>query len=901
MRSTAQELGTVELLQRVLADIQKHADLRQFVLRLVPQAHEQLMRADEDLRAARAINPFYVLASTLNVVGKLPEVHHDVGASWLAIAETIVPLLPPTARSRLEPFVKSAQLSLGPRPPAPGGLEPPPAGPPSGGEADDRHAQGANVTPFDGQELLSDLAEGGETSLPNQPKGPSRLDDIVGVWVGQHELGAPSRVTDFVLHAHRSLARHRWPVPEDVFHEDADALKAIFSSTSLSAEPWAVSELQRQVRAVLFRPVNLEVMAPDARLNWLTNWYLDWWLLQIWKNHQQPERLSACGYVVNNFIANRYDDEQTEVLDKSCRLVMQTVAEFPLSLIDPEVEFVRGWLANATGTYLLYFGPEPVLPSRVRVERTTPRLSSGRLMARGEWARELLGRWSGTEHRTGAALALARLCGWREDRLQALLDDGRDALRLSRAESELWLEAGGEALENRHRIHFGGSANSFDARDVEEARAAVASTFQQAGVHGSIQLVSQDDAAFNGTTFLATGHRGPLGVVKIVSLEDALRERVGFDSYGSSLPTGFRPNQVVVSNVTMGHHQARRECVVYSEYAFLSREQLVPFQEWCTKAEPEVLCGFLEGLFANALRDWYGRLQRNVRDFRLQYSIYRPFIPRSYAGVGGDREAELERLRQALPESLFSWPAGELVRVTDADGVSVGPPMDLALGDVNPVWLAYALSSDEFLRRRSNAWSLLTHEFFEAPVHGDLHARNILCAMNVETNSTRAVLVDFETTHVGHILKDLARLEVSLLLEVNAWDQSDARLVVQCLESRYSAEGVEGSALANRLAAGCRKIRELVARMSLPIWPTPEVEYELALLGTVLQVCRYTYPSEAVGNRALALTLAAKLATSVWTGMSDEGARPTGMTTRQPSLLTPSAWHDVGAPPPGSN
>src|SRR5207245_5809014 len=66
-----------------------------------------------------------------------------------------------------------------------------------------------------------------------------------------------------------------------------------------------------------------------------------------------------------------------------------------------------------------------------------------------------------------------------------------------------------------------------------------------------------------------------------------------------------------------------------------------------------------------------------------------------------------------------------------------------------------------------SAYSTLT-----AICHGDLHGDNILCS-SVEAGVPRPVLVDFETTHDGHICRDFARLEVAILCQCFTWATPD--------------------------------------------------------------------------------------------------------------------------------
>jgi thiamine kinase-like enzyme len=145
--------------------------------------------------------------------------------------------------------------------------------------------------------------------------------------------------------------------------------------------------------------------------------------------------------------------------------------------------------------------------------------------------------------------------------------------------------------------------------------------------------------------------------------------------------------------------------------------------------------------------------------------------------------------------------------------------------------------------------------------HGDLHCDNILCASSTPEVSPRTVLIDFESAHEGHVCKDVARLEASLLVQVFEWDV-DARLDAV---SAWFAESVRpGNLFApmpstsegtepHLVTLAARELRWVAQQCGQGLWPIKEDEYLLALFASLLPIVRWTTVS--ASQRKLALVL----------------------------------------------
>lgn len=151
--------------------------------------------------------------------------------------------------------------------------------------------------------------------------------------------------------------------------------------------------------------------------------------------------------------------------------------------------------------------------------------------------------------------------------------------------------------------------------------------------------------------------------------------------------------------------------------------------------------------------------------------------------------------------------------------------------------------------------------------HGDLHLENVLCASGL-SEGPRTVLIDFESAHMGHLCKDFARLEASLLCQSFEWSETDLQAIyswfVQGIckpDALFGARPIGESGPGYTATAAVCHLRGLTSRCGQGLWPVREDEYLLALFGAFLPIVRYGTASMA--HRRLALRLSVALSTEL--------------------------------------
>jgi len=194
---------------------------------------------------------------------------------------------------------------------------------------------------------------------------------------------------------------------------------------------------------------------------------------------------------------------------------------------------------------------------------------------------------------------------------------------------------------------------------------------------------------------------------------------------------------------------------------------------------------------------------------------------------------------------------------------------------INPLWCVREIAGigeglfDDRIYAVENplsAFSTLT-----AICHGDLHGDNILCS-SLETGVPRPVLVDFETTHDGHICRDFARLEAAILCQSFSWSTVELTEVAKWFDESLTGDVYHPPKSANssdaiqRAVTGVGKLRSISAGCGQQLWPLTNEEYKLALLAALLPIVRYD--GLQISNRVLALVLSSCVASSLTTDFS---------------------------------
>ena len=155
--------------------------------------------------------------------------------------------------------------------------------------------------------------------------------------------------------------------------------------------------------------------------------------------------------------------------------------------------------------------------------------------------------------------------------------------------------------------------------------------------------------------------------------------------------------------------------------------------------------------------------------------------------------------------------------------------------------------------------------------HGDLHVENLLCVGGSEGRLPRLVVIDFDRVVEGHVCRDMARLEASLLLEAHSWNPDEASQLLD-----WFAHGLRNGVFdpapletdrspVAKITAGVAALRRLVGGCGQQHWPIEDEEYLLALIAGLLPVARYErgLVARSPVNRALALGLASLGATAL--------------------------------------
>ena len=143
-----------------------------------------------------------------------------------------------------------------------------------------------------------------------------------------------------------------------------------------------------------------------------------------------------------------------------------------------------------------------------------------------------------------------------------------------------------------------------------------------------------------------------------------------------------------------------------------------------------------------------------------------------------------QAINSLFDDSLRGW------RI-QADKVKKNPAIELNQGDklvFDPVKCKAEISGMAFEigakkspdKLLEDIYQLPVMDFYETPIHGDLHSKNVL------VRNTEAILIDFERTRRGPLLSDIASLEVSLVFDTAEGDTKEGWR--KLIDSLYSEE-----------------------------------------------------------------------------------------------------------------
>lgn len=607
--------------------------------------------------------------------------------------------------------------------------------------------------------------------------------------------------------------------------------------------------------------------------------------------------IDLMGYVGAILMDRRYSDVDRDLL-LDCAEAQVRLAHDLAAVVFARFPFLPTWTLAAVGTYLLLAGPDPASPSDSYYdERIVSALPMpGRGLQRAErqaWAEILLGAWQpSAEDALAASHALASVSGWDSARgrwlINLIYDRSRDDQRdLSRA---YWLAAHDDLLERTRRVRIAtnpwGTQGTGAARDsmitTDETgrfrvpdsvlRAAAAQGLREgevATVHGKV---------FQGRrvpTYLLSNRFGPYAILKLDHREKVVREMAHFDQFARRLHQSHRPSECRAHPMDLYLGESGEALrAIETAYVFEQHDEPLTLREWIIRNDGQEAPELLKEFLLEALRPWLAHVRRDRVDLRLEYPVFRPAIVDGRQAPGSWAGTELERLETAEPcEGLAVTPrrsGRDCPWLEDLPGTgalaALGTP-------VNPLWFAAEIAEigtgaltgvidarDISLRDVDTLVSLC---------HGDLHLDNVLCA-TARRGRPNVVLIDFESAHHGHVCKDIARLEASLLCQLATLGvEAEERVMLWFIDSTSDAGAVfrprepGDDGLVGRMLAAVRVLREVIAGCGQGHWPIRYDEYLLALVGALLPMARYTTLTPV--QRRMALVLSTAAATRVTT------------------------------------
>ncbi|MFI8421874.1 phosphotransferase [Streptomyces sp. NPDC085479] len=748
-----------------------------------------------------------------------------------------------------------------------------------------------------------------DTLLGDWRSGPPD-DDTVRRLVA--ELGA--RITElFGKHA---------PVSSEsllpVLDEDLQELPALLALVSVPGDDaQALHQRAKDARStcrsemISYAKGDTVVDVRILRRHWLASALWNYAVEGHWHSSSYQTLADILGYLQLIQISYRYHEAKREqLLDVTETAVLLALGE----LRDPElnrVQYVYSWLRHAIGIHLLVGGPDPTAPKELRFNELIQdsRFSDRHIYAE-YWAVRVLNRWTEeNRHRSSVALTLLKLSGWKVDRLDRLLDllysstgyyADTGTPEEQQAAHAFWRKAGRDMLATIRMVRV--------ARNPWESGSATATGFlsmgdQDASVQVSNRLLQGiaaelapgpqgtmvQGALFAGRpvpTFLALDSFGPVGVLKIDEVAKVRREKENFDRFAEAyLRPVYRASKCVVGSTTIANSSnGDLYQGIFTSYVFRHRDEPKTLRDWVRTANPDALQPVIEEVFMDALGPWLSQAQRTIGDLRGEYPALRPvaFELTSYA-PGKNVESELEHFR--LPEVAetfgidggLPWQHRTLEYLLGNSALGSSPfAADPAYKSVtNPLWLVAHMAetgkrdpgTEDLFERLlyDRQYGVTTASYLTCICHGDLHGENVL-ASGPDGGRPDLYVIDFETTHQGHICKDFARLESALWSRTFSWNQRQLQQV-----RSWFVGSLRGTSMwepdipedtdpdVRRVLLCIAKLRAILKGCEQKNWPFGEAEYQWALLASLLPFARYR-DHEAQVNRHLPFLLAADVA-----------------------------------------
>lgn len=759
--------------------------------------------------------------------------------------------------------------------------------PPTG---DDTPIQSHQASP----EVVDDLSSSGHSPLPG-----ARPSTVVVKWdaaLARWKESSNGHLLVETFDEFSAFARSLFSrVTEAASHldpylrEDITTLRVELDGIRRPDNPSDVLDRATEARRLCFDDV-ATTDEQTVRRRWLVAacWNFSLWRGSGWATNRPQVVIDLLGYVQSFQLYRRYRDDSRELLIAATELAVLLATDELPPLVYERFDFLNRWVCHSAGTFLLLSGPDPIAASLSRYDaRIGPH-------DRRRWAEVLLELWrKETNKRLSACLSLLSLSGWNGARLRRLLELVFEDSSIPPIDGlEFWTAAATTVLESTRWVRVAanpwnpGGPSSSSSLSTDEAGSridipnsvlkAIAAEITERGAPSTIQ-----GALFKGRrvpTYLCVNDFGPFGILK-VDLDDRIRrEKVNFDAYAKRLHPRFRASECIEGNsVISDNRTAARYKAILTSYVFTVDDVPRTLAEWLRGADVNDVGPLIDQLFLTVLRPWLSHTSRAVTDLRYEYPVLRPSLAeQSVYAPDKTAETELRRLVAGGVTDRLGFPLRWDSRLLD-ETVSGSPRVltlaKTALPDqacLNPLWMAAQLAelsplAQDVADLLFMAPALTTSNVLHCICHGDLHGENVLVFGDQPRPSIS--VIDFEATHAGHICKDFARLEAAILCRLFSWNDDEASAVAAWFGTAISGEvfidrePLSGTANLQRAGSAIKQLRKILAGCGQGHWPITNLEYQVALLASLLPFVRY--PDTAELNRLIALALASAAATSL--------------------------------------
>ncbi|MFG2879152.1 phosphotransferase [Streptomyces sp. NPDC048337] len=647
--------------------------------------------------------------------------------------------------------------------------------------------------------------------------------------------------------------------------------------------------------------------APEAqriRMRFLEGALLNFCLRKHRRSNNFQVVADIVGYLHTFQAECRHNNDQRELLLAAAEATA-LVAVSDLQTVDLELQLpeVCGWLRHAVGIQLLVGGPKPVDPESSHQDERVRGLD-----AVEEWATHLLDQWSDRpEHHHSTAFMLLSLSGWNEDQLERLLTGlyrrskkSEDPSARDRDVRRFWRQTAVDLLDRARDVSV--VKNAWEAVTSSDAAGSMSLTEREhtlqlpnrllqgvaaelAPRHGGLMVQGALFAGRPVPTFLARNVFGPVGVLKMDEESKVQREKRNFDEFGEQLQPFYRSSKCTVSSTSIvNRNNGSRYQAILTSYVFREDDEPSTFRDWLTRQEPvsdETLREVVKKLFVKALGPWLSNASRAVGDLRGEYPALRPTgFERAGYRPGKDAASELKKFTSKEVGTVFSVPDGltwqprTLGELLGAH-VDVGGLKETDEKRTSPLWLVAQIAEvatpapesarlvDWLLYDREHG---LTTRYLTCVSHGDLHCENVL-ASGPDAADPHLYVIDFETTHRGHIAKDFARLEAALWSRTFLWGQEEVTVIRKWFAESLHTDRLWSPVLPEnldddrirRILTCVIKLRSILKGCEQSNWAFNDLEYQWALLASLLPFARYRDHEDLV-NRRLPFFLAADAA-----------------------------------------